>query len=272
MKLTCTDTELLFIDYLDNEISAPARDAVNIHLESCDYCRQEMENFRQLFKAMGQQKPELPGIMMRENFNTMLQSEINIAATSQLIKSQSQSPVIPVKPAGWITRIAACLVLVLGGMFIGLLIRNTGSGSPAKGEMAELKTEVKAMKEALMFNLLSDESASERIKAVSYADDMNNPGNDIIDALFNTLNTDDNVNVRLAALDAVNKFSRDHRVRDSLVASLRLQKEPILQIILINILSGQKEKKAKQTIKEILQNKETLAPVKDVAEKGLKLL
>jgi hypothetical protein len=175
------------------------------------------------------------------------------------------------RPSGWITRIAACFVLILGGVFIGLLFQRSGTDSRGS-EMAELKSEVTAMKEALMFNLLSDASASERIKAVSYADNMNNPGDDVIDALFNTLNNDDNVNVRLAALNAINKFARDRRVRDSLVASLRLQKEPILQIVLINILTGQKEARARQPIKDILQNKETLAPVKDAAEKGLKQL
>jgi hypothetical protein len=272
MKLTCIETELLFIDYLDNEISDSARKAVDSHLSSCDHCRKEIENYRSLFTTIASQKKELPGPLMRENFNTMLQSELNIVTTAQLIKPAPPASVVVMKPSGWITRIAACLVLILGGIFIGLLIRNAGTASPSQGEMAELKSEVRSMKEALMFNLLSDQSASERIKAVSYADGMNNPGDDVIDALFNTLNTDDNVNVRLAALDAINKYARDNRVRDSLVASLRRQKEPILQIVLINILTGQKETKAKQPIKEILQNKETLAPVKEVAEKGLKLL
>jgi hypothetical protein len=45
-----------------------------------------------------------------------------------------------------------------------------------------------------------------------------------------------------------------------------------MQIALINILTEKKESKAKQPIREILQDKNTLPPVKDIAQKGLKLL
>ena len=107
---------------------------------------------------------------------------------------------------------------------------------------------------------------------MSYAEQMNDPGQEVISALINTLNLDQNVNVRLAALSSISKFSSNQVVRDSLVNSLRYQREPIVQIVLINMLTDRKEKKAMRAIKDIISDKSTLAPVKDAAEKGLKLL
>jgi hypothetical protein len=169
-------------------------------------------------------------------------------------------------------RIAASVILISVGIFIGTKL-TPGSVPPKNStELAELKSEVKEMKEALMFNLLNDESASERIKAVNYAETMGNGDHKIIDAMFNTLNNDKNLNVRLAALYSVVKFAGSQSVRDSLVASLSRQTAPIMQIVLINVLTERKESKAIGPIREILLNKKTMKPVKDIAQKGLRLL
>jgi hypothetical protein len=141
-----------------------------------------------------------------------------------------------------------------------------------RAQIAKLNKEVQEIKEALMFNLLNDESASERLKAVNYVEEMGTPDKKIVAALFNTINTDKNVNVRLAALNAITKFSGTQAVRDSLVASLSKQTEPIMQIVLINILTESRERKARAPIEKILEDKNVLPPVKEIAQKGLKQL
>jgi len=121
-----------------------------------------------------------------------------------------------------------------------------------------------------MFNGLKDQSPSERIKAVGYAEDIVNPNEKVINALTNTLNHDKNVNVRLAALYSLAKFTDDRKVMDTLVTSLSNQTEPIIQIVLINILTEKKEVKAIGPIQDLIQNGKTLKEVKDIAQKGLK--
>jgi len=122
----------------------------------------------------------------------------------------------------------------------------------------------------MLLNLLNEESASDRIRAVGYADEINNPDPKIIHALINTLNEDKNLNVRLAAVNSLAKYSGNPMVVDSLIASLGKQTEPLLQIVLIKVLTDQKQTKAIEPIKAILSNKQTLQPVKDIAEQGLK--
>jgi hypothetical protein len=177
---------------------------------------------------------------------------------------------MPLRKTSVLFRIAASIILVATGIFIGTLVIDDHANGNA--EVAELTKEVQEMKGTLMFSLLTEESASERIRGVSYADDIKDPDSKIVAALINTMNEDKNVNVRLAALYAVAKFSDSRTVNDALIASLSKQTEPLMQIALINILTEKKETKAKESIREILQDKKTLPPVKEIAQKGLQLL
>jgi HEAT repeat protein len=154
-------------------------------------------------------------------------------------------------------------------MFAGMKLKTTPA--PYSGtELTDLKKEVKEMKEAMLLSLLNEESASDRIRAVSYVDEISNPDPKIIHALINTLNSDKNLNVRLAAINSLAKFSGNPLVIDSLIASLSSQTEPMLQIVLINMLTDQKQTRAIEPIKAIISNKQTIQPVKDIAEQGLK--
>jgi HEAT repeat protein len=121
-----------------------------------------------------------------------------------------------------------------------------------------------------MLNMIDDESASQRIKAVSYAEDMSSPNQQVIDVLVNTLNRDKNVNVRLAALYSLQRFADRRAVRDSLVNSLRNQTEPIIQVVLINLLAEKRDTRAIKPIQDIMTDKKTLKEVKEAAQRSLK--
>lgn len=76
----------------------------------------------------------------------------------------------------------------------------------------------------------------------------------------------------MAAAYALSKFADQRAVSDSLVKSLSLQTDPILQVILINILADKKEKSALRPIQEIIVNRSTLKEVRAVAENSLRVL
>src|SRR5215475_8901979 len=98
---------------------------------------------------------------------------------------------------------------------------------------------------------------------------MASPDQKVIDALFNSLNNDKNVNVRLASLYSLARFADRPAVRDSLVTSLKIQTEPIIQVVLINLLAEKREPKAIAPIRDIMTNKKTLKEVKDAAQRSL---
>jgi hypothetical protein len=76
----------------------------------------------------------------------------------------------------------------------------------------------------------------------------------------------------MAAAYALSKFANKRAVCDSLVNSLSLQSDPILQVTLINILAERKEKSAFVPIQRIIANKSTLKEVRAVAENSLRVL
>ncbi len=267
--MECYEAESLLIDYLDAQLHPGDKRPLEEHLQQCPHCRQVLEEYRELFAAIQSDKAEKPGPGLHEKFENMLQSEMNIDNNARIVEMEKQKSTRVIKMPSLLWKIAASIILIASGVFIGSMFNNNKAGNT---EMAELKNEVKDMKETLMFNGLNDESASERIKAVSYVDEINQPDDKIVNALITTINEDKNVNVRLAALYAVAKFSDDPGVSDALVASLSKQTEPLMQIALINILTEKKESKAKQPIRKILQDTNTLPPVKQIAQKGLRLL
>jgi hypothetical protein len=268
------------IDYLDQALPAAAAAQIAEHLAGCNDCCREADDLRVLLTTIKNSEQQQPSPTLRENFNTMLQSELNMESMTSLL----QSPDKDEKARGKIVtffasaagKAAAAVILIAGGIAIGMAVKSGGPQVDTKTEIAGLKAEVRdmerKMKEQDLLSGIDDESASERIKAVSYAEQMASPDQKVIDALFNSLNNDKNVNVRLAALYSLARFADRHPVRDSLVSSLSIQTEPIIQVVLINLLAEKREKKAIGPIREIMTNKKTLKEVKDAAQKSLTVL
>lgn len=279
--MNCKDIQAVMIDFLDQALPADTAAEVKEHLGSCAECSREAEELQVLLTTMRNREQQLPSPALRENFNTMLQSELNMEAMSSLLQTPEKEEQPRGKLIGFfssaIGRAAAAVILIAGGIGIGMAIK-TGKtpDTVAKNEIDSLKNDLRhierKMQEQELLSGIDDESASERIKAVSYADQMSSPDQNVIDALFNSLNNDKNVNVRLAALYSLSRFADRHFVRDSLVSSLRIQSEPIIQVVLINLLTEKREKNAIGPIRDIMTNKKTLKEVKDAAQKSLTVL
>lgn len=168
--------------------------------------------------------------------------------------------------------IAACISFLVIGTSAGYLFSKKITIERAGSETAILKQEIKEVKQLLMFSLLEHQSASERIKAVSFADELPELNNAIAAALFKTLNEDANVNVRLAALNRLSNYTKDKWVREQIVASLKKQHESILQITIIDILVRLNEKSAHDTIEAVMNNKNNSDVVRKMAMKAVHIL
>jgi HEAT repeat protein len=83
------------------------------------------------------------------------------------------------------------------------------------------------------------------------------------------MNEDPNSNVRLAAMDALGKFSNEATVRTALIQSLSTQKDPIVQIALIQLLVKMKEKGVVKQLEQMTKDASTMKAVKDEAYSGI---
>lgn len=262
----------MMIDYLDRAAGAEGAAAMRAHLLGCETCRKEVEELRELLLAMTDQELRQPGPGLRENFQVMLQSELNMETADDLLRRKREDKDAQVgakRGIGWM--VAAACILLFGGIWIGVMVGSRKASSVPE-QLGAMQKEMKEMKEAMLFSLIDNELASQRIKAVSYAEEMPNPDQRIIQALVGTLNHDKNVNVRLAALYSLATFADNRSVRDSLVLSLPKQTEPLIQVMLINLLAERRDNRAIAPIQDIISNKNTLPVVKDAAQKSLKTM
>jgi hypothetical protein len=294
--MKCEEIIAALIDQSEEEGTPVLRQQIEQHLVTCEKCAQDAKELKMLLQQMKTSPSALPGPALRENFEYMLRSESEKLAAAGGLKTAPAPgyPKVPAVPsllhtllsgASAMSKIAAVFVVLAIGVWIGtrlpLSSRSSMAGgqpsglipdSTSRGEITGLKNEVKDMKEALLFTLLKEESASQRLRAVSYTEDISNPDQKIINALVMTLNHDKNANVRLAALYSLARYSDNAAVRDSMVRSLNIQTEPIVQIVLINLLAEMKETKAIKPLRDIISNEKTLKDVRSMAEKSLRTL
>ena len=147
-----------------------------------------------------------------------------------------------------IISVAASAVLVFGTMFF--LYQNQQANK---------------QKQELMANL-SDSSTGTRLEAVYNIDDAyEKEDNEIIDVLIETLLTDSNANVKIATIEALAKFPNNEKMRMSMVEALKKEHQPLVQIKLINTLSALRETRAKEPLKEIINNQNSFDIVKSNA-------
>ena len=163
----------------------------------------------------------------------------------------------------WVSGVAAGLLLFAAGYFAG----NRPMQNPS--EIGALKQEMKSLKESVMLSQLKQSSASERLKGVNYVSEMHQESPEVINALIETLNSDENTNVRMAAANALFVFRDVQKVRDALVESIKKQEDPAVKIALINMMIALKEKKAKPAIEEFLQKEPIPQQVKETIKKEL---
>ncbi|MBC3540719.1 HEAT repeat domain-containing protein [Rufibacter sediminis] len=91
----------------------------------------------------------------------------------------------------------------------------------------------------------------------------------VIKLLVKTMNQDGNLNVRLAACEALYQFKDHKEVRKAFIQALGTQTEPLMQLTLIEMVVKLKEAAAVSQL-EMLMHKEDLLPiVKYKAQEGL---
>jgi hypothetical protein len=160
-------------------------------------------------------------------------------------------------------RVAAGIIFILGAFWAGRYY-NQGMAPEQNAEIAALREEMLEMKEALA----KGTSASERIQLVSQEFEQEQP-DELIEILVTTMNEDPNVNVRVAAAEALFRFHENPEVRRALIASMKRQTDPIMQLTLIDMLVSIKEQEAIGELNEFSQRNDLLPIVKDKAAEGL---
>ena len=124
----------------------------------------------------------------------------------------------------------------------------------------------------MMLSLLENPAASERLRAVSYTEEINEVDDKVVDALLTTLNNDANVNVRLVTLEALAKLADNVKVREGLVQSITQQESPLVQSALADIMVKLQEKRSVKPLRQLLRDDNLNHLVKGKIEQSIREL
>jgi hypothetical protein len=171
--------------------------------------------------------------------------------------------------------IAAAAALVVVAFLAGRFWPGS-AGAPqepvAAGNLAELHAEIRQMREMLTLSLMQQQSATERLRGVSGSVQIDQPGIEIVRALLDTLMHDPNVNVRLACVDALRRFSGQDAVRRGTIQALSESSFPLVQIAIIDFIVETKDHQALDALQRLAQDAKANEAVRGRAVWGIQQL
>jgi hypothetical protein len=221
----------------------------------------QLQELNKLDEQIVQMEQPSPSMKMEDQFYAKLAAE----------KKKIRRNVVALSWPDWSAltpRLAFASVLLVAGFVGGYFLQSPGENKQVRA----LTQQVGDLKEMVMLSLLEKESATDRLRAVSLTGDMNQVSQNVIRALFKTLNEDDNVNVRLAALEELKSYVRDGHVREELVRSISKQESPMVQVELAELMVTIQEKKSVKALQRILENEKTPKEVKSKIEESIRVL
>ncbi|MGK7390306.1 MAG: HEAT repeat domain-containing protein [Candidatus Cyclobacteriaceae bacterium M2_1C_046] len=165
---------------------------------------------------------------------------------------------------------AAAAIFFICGVGAGLLFML--GNNKHEEQLLQITQEMQQMQEIMMFTLLKEGSTSDRLKAVSYSSDIPQLSEKIIKELLFTLNNDENINVRLATVEALARYTNNPEVREGLIRSIDQQTSPLVQMALVELMVAIREKKSVEELKGLLRKNNITPEVKSKVEEGLNIL
>jgi hypothetical protein len=221
----------------------------------------DLEEIRLLDERLSDIESPEPSLRLDDNFHAMLAREKKPNQSNSWRAFFSWPVLAP--------RLAFASVTLIVGFVAGFLLR---APQMKDQQVEQLGREVSDLKELMMLSLLEKESATERLKAVSLTNEMDQASRKVTDALLQTLNKDENVNVRLAALDALRPYSQDSEVRESLIRSISQQTSPLVQISMAELMAALQARSSVNELQKILRDKKTPEDVRRKIQESIKVL
>ncbi len=252
--MKCEEIKINLPEYIDGKLDINSAEKIGTHLQHCESCMELYTELKSFLKFTDSFPDIEPPEEMKDEFMNLLETE-----------EQFKNKKIIYLP-DWI-KIAATIIIALGTFAAGYF---TGSENNQVGELqAELNT---IKKEALLAGL-KDYSGPQKIEAVYNIKTLGNADNSLVEALVYTMNSDKNVNVRLAAINALSEMMpKNPNIKNELIQSLSLQDNPLLQISLIQVLTESGVKEAKEKIESISKDKNTNEQVREYAKDMIKTI
>lgn len=240
------------LHYIDGTITGDEAMTIKEWIESDNEVRLQYEQLKSL------------GSIMDNSYQIPVPSQRMTARFEHWLDTQNKTKVISFPRKLW--SIAATVTVLIVS---GVITWSVYSGKKQKEELAEIKAQLEETRQLVLNQMQNPMSASTRILAVYASQEMMSPDDELVTVLVKTLNEDPNSNVRMASLEALSTFYRQPDVKKALLESMKNQKDPVVQIALIQLLVQMKEKTILSDLQSLIDHPGTMKAVKDEAYKGI---
>lgn len=254
---SCEDIQKLIPDLLTGDLSPQDHQVVQDHLAECSACRDEITGLSETWAQLGVLPDPKASPALREGFYAMLSREsgqggAGAPAALQIVRK-------PKPYLSWALATAATLLVAVGAFTLG---RWAQSGTPAR--MASQGGATSAD-----LAMLQSPSVGDRMVGISLIAQNGKADPTLAGPLLDLLDHDPNVRVRLAAVEALYLFDHQPEVRSHVAAALNHQTSPLVQMALIDLLVGMREKRAHEALQALIQDHRIQPEVREKAEASL---
>jgi hypothetical protein len=254
--MTCEESKIRLADYW--RAGADSQDAeLERHLATCAACGADARDLGLLWEALGELPEDEPRMRVSHKFYSRLRDMERADMRRAALFNWLRTP--------WITAAAACAILA-AGVALGRY------SAQRDNEISRLQDQIANMRQMVALSLLGQQSASERLKGIDYAQGLHDNDNKVVQALLTAMEQDSNVNVRLAAVDALRRYGELSEVRRSLINTLPRQDSPLMQIAVMDQLVEMRDRSSVPAISALLNERDLNPAVRHHAAWALQQL
>jgi hypothetical protein len=260
--MTCERIREQLPECLAGKLEKSAREGVIEHLETCPGCRNELAELGIVWRGLEAMTAPEPNRDMRARFMEMLEAYkagLEQAPPRAAARPAPARPTAEPRRSRWLAwwpaqpafQMAIAAALLIGGIAVGRYRSGPPEMSP---DMAQLKGQVEGLRQLVALSLMQEDSPSDRLRGVSFTQQMSRPDAEVEKSLLHAVNHDPNVNVRLSAVDALQKYAGDPQVRRALADAITVQDSPLVQLALIDLLTQMKAHDSAPALQKLAQD------------------
>lgn len=241
------------IIYLEGDLDASAKDEILLAAAKDPEINTLWISYKSIYTNLAEMESAELCVTSKMKFDTFLQGEIDKQASPK--KKESQL----VSMSSW-KKLMTIAAITVGVLFIW---NHQKQDRELNESLASVHQQLEQMVES--------NSPTEKIKAIRVSYDNQSIKSDVKtkQLLVNVLKNDPSSNVRLAAVEALEKYTDDDKIREALIKALMAEQDGFVKLALVKTLSKQFNTTVANTFEEIANDKTNEKFLREEVEKEL---